>query len=54
MRVQLDRGDKSIDLEQENYSYDADAEFLSLLKDALVAMGYTEEELLAGWREDGV
>lgn len=50
MRIQLDRNDISIDLEQETFTYnlyDRDTAFFAMLKSALEAMGYSESEILS-------
>lgn len=50
MRVQLDRGDMSVDLEESLGVYrsaDRDTIFFNLLKSALLSLGYTELEMFA-------
>lgn len=54
MRVQLDRGDKSVDLEYDLpfniYQIpvkDIDSILFDLIKDALKSLGYTEREIFA-------
>ena len=54
MRVQLEVGNKSIDLENRLDVYKTDSEndlFLGLVRDALVAMGYSEVDLLDAWKK---
>ena len=53
MRVQLEVGNKNIDLENRLDAYKTDSEkdlFLGLVRDALVAMGYSEVDLLNAWK----
>ena len=54
MRVQLEVGNKNIDLENRLYVYKTDSEddlFLGLVRDALVAMGYSEVDLIDAWKK---
>ena len=54
MRVQLEVGNKNIDLENRLDVYKTDSEndlFLGLVRDALVAMGYSEIDLLDAWKK---
>lgn len=54
MRVQLEVGNKNIDLENRLDVYKTDSEndlFLGLVRDALVAMGYSEVDLLNAWKK---
>ena len=54
MRVQLEVGNKNIDLENRLDVYKTDSEndlFLGLVRDALVAMGYSEVDLLDAWKK---
>ena len=54
MRVQLEVGNKNIDLENRLDAYKTDSEndlFLGLVRDALVAMGYSEVDLLDAWKK---
>ena len=54
MRVQLEVGNKNIDLENRLDSYRTDSEddlFLGLVRDALVALGYSEVDLLDAWKK---
>ena len=49
MKVQLDRGDKTVDLEEHLDVYktaERDTIFFDLLKKSLLALGYTELEML--------
>ena len=54
MRVQLEVGNKNIDLENRLDVYKTDSEndlFLGLVRDALVAMGYSDVDLLNSWKK---
>ena len=54
MRVQLEVGNKNIDLENRLHAYRTDSEndlFLGLVRDALVALGYSEVDLLDAWKK---
>ena len=54
MRVQLEVGNKNIDLENRIDVYRMDSEndlFLGLVRDALVALGYSEVDLLGAWKK---
>lgn len=54
MRVQLEVGNKNIDLENRLDVYKTDSEndlFLGLVRDALVALGYSEVDLLDAWKK---
>ena len=54
MRVQLKVGNKNIDLENRLDVYETDSEndlFLCLVGDALLAMGYSEVDLLDAWKK---
>lgn len=53
MRVQLEVGNKDIDLQNRLDHYRTDDEnelFLGLVRDALVALGYTELDLISAWK----
>lgn len=52
MRVQLEVGNKTVDVEDNTNPYQTASEkkmFLTLLRDALKAVGYTEIDLLKEW-----
>ena len=54
MRVQLEVGGKNIDLENRLDEYRTASEndlFLGLVRDALVALGYSEVDLLDAWKK---
>lgn len=47
MRIQIDTGDESVDLEgSSSYSWQHDETLFDLLKRALLALGYSEEEII--------
>lgn len=53
MRIQLEVGNKGIDLNNRLDVYETAAEselFLGLLRDALMALGYSEVDLLNAWK----
>lgn len=54
MRIKLDNGVRELDIEENIVTYDSDTTFLGLLRDALVAMGYTEAQLLNLWNKKDV
>lgn len=54
MRVQLEVGSKEIDLNNRLDVYktaDEDSLFLGLVRDALIALGYSEVDLLEAWKK---